>query len=52
MGFFGFGFGLNMRLNFGLLHVPQPRFTETVFNVSFFLELDMFLLLLRFEYFL
>jgi hypothetical protein len=31
-----------MRLSFGLLHVPQPRFMETVFKVSFFLEVDIF----------
>jgi hypothetical protein len=31
-----------MRLSFGLLHVPQPRFMETVFQVSFFLEVDIF----------
>lgn len=41
-----FGFERNRReasFSFGFLQVPQPRLTDTEFNVSFFLELlDIF----------
>ena len=40
MGGFDFGLGLKIEESFGLLQL-QPKFTETVFTTTFFLEVDI-----------